>query len=112
MGIIEGGPKASGVAENPGGGPQGVRGGAKSQRATDTPRVEELPQGGKTSGVTLKGNGVPGADGRGHKGDGNPLATRDTKGSGNTIHREKMASKQEAAAPQNLQRDTAEGDRG
>ena len=32
----------------------------------DTPGVEELTQGNETSGVTAKGEGVPGEDGRPH----------------------------------------------
>ena len=56
----EGSLKASNVAENPEGDHQGVVGGVESLRGTDTPGVEELPQGDKTSGVTLNGDGIPG----------------------------------------------------
>ena len=75
MGNREGGREASGGAENCGGNQQGVVGGVELLQGIDTPGVEELPQGGKTSGVTLEGEGVPGEDGRAQGGDGNPPDT-------------------------------------
>ena len=106
---IEGGPEASRVAENSGGDCQGLGGGVEFPRGTDTPRLEEFPRGDSTSGVTLKGNGVPGADRRGQGGDGKSPATQDTEVSGNTRRREEMASRQEPVAPQSPQRGMAEG---
>ena len=53
VGEGEGGPKASGVAENPRGGCHGVGMGVDFLRGTDTPGVEELTWGYKTSGVNL-----------------------------------------------------------
>ena len=73
--------------------------GVELPRGTDAPGVEYLLLGDKTSGVTLEGNIVPGADGWGWGGDGNSPATRDTDGSGNTIRGEEIASGQEPAAP-------------
>ena len=66
-GVVErgGGPEASVVAENPGGGCQVLAGGVDSPRVTNNPVVGEFPRGYETSGVTIKGNGVPGADVRG-----------------------------------------------
>ena len=63
------------MAKNLKGGRQGVRGGFDFPRVADIPGVEELPQGGKTSQVTLKGYGVPGADELGWGGDRNSPAT-------------------------------------
>ena len=42
--------------------------------------MAELPQGDETPGVTTAGEGVPGEDGWGWGGDGNPPATRETEG--------------------------------
>ena len=100
------------MAENPVGDFQGVGGGVKFPRGTDTPRVEELPQGGKTSRVTSEGDRVPRVDGRGREGDGNSPATQDTEGSGNNSCGEEMESGQEPAAPQSPQWGTTEGRRG
>ena len=55
-------PEASGVEENSWGDCQGVGGGLDLPRGTNTPRVEELPRGGKISRVTLEADGVLGAD--------------------------------------------------
>ena len=63
------------MAENLGGDCQGVGGGVKSPQVTDTPRVEELPWGGETSGVPTEGEGVPGEDGWGRGEDGNSPTT-------------------------------------
>ena len=112
MGDIEGGLEAYGVAENPGGDCQGVGGGVESPRGTNTPRVEELPWGDENSGVTLEVDGVQGAEGQGRGWDGNPPATRDTKGSGDTSRGEEMASGQEPTAPQIPHRGKAEGEIG
>ena len=71
----EGGYKASGVAENPGRGHQGVGGGIESPQGINTPGVRELLQGDKTPGVATEGEGVTGEDGRGRGGDGNPPTT-------------------------------------
>ena len=60
-----GGGKAYGVAENLRGDRQGVRGGVKFPRRTNTHGVEELPRGGETSGVPREGNVVLGANGKG-----------------------------------------------
>ena len=47
-------------------------GGVKLPRGTDTPGVEELPRGYKISGVTIKGDGVPGTDNGGREGKETP----------------------------------------
>ena len=78
-------------------------------RGTNTHGVEDLPRGGKTSGVTLEGNRVPGADGQGRGGDENYSATRDTEGSTKTCRREEMESDMELASPPITLRNTAEG---
>ena len=62
VGIREGGTEASGVSKIPRGDRQGGGGRVESPRVSNTPGVEELPRGDKTSGVTPKGGGVPGAD--------------------------------------------------
>ena len=84
-------------------------GGFELPRGTDTPGVEELPQEGETSRVTLEGDGVPGADGQGQERDINSPSTRYTEGSSNTSRRENMSSRQEPAALLSTQRRTAEG---
>ena len=68
-------------------------------RVTDAPRVEELPWGDETSGVTLEGYRMTGADRLGQGGDGNYPAIRYTKGRSNTIFREEMESNQETVPP-------------
>ena len=100
------------MAENPGGDRQGVGGGVEFPRGNDTPGVEELPRGYKTSGGTPEGNIIPGEDIQGRGGYGKSPATRDTKGIGNNSHREEMASGKEPAAPQIPQQGTEEGGRG
>ena len=65
----EGGLEASGVAENPGGDRQGLGGVVKLPRVTNTLGVEELLLGYETFGVTLEGNGMPGTDRRGQRGE-------------------------------------------
>ena len=75
MGERKWGPEASRVVENPREDCHGVGGGVELLRGTDTSVVEELPQGDETSGLNLKGNGVPGTDGRGRGGEGNSSAT-------------------------------------
>ena len=105
MGSRDGGPKASGVVENPGGDRQGVRGGVELPRGTNTPRVEELPGGGG-SGVIPEGNRVPREDERGQGRDGNSPATRDIEASGDDRRRE------EPAVPQIPHQGTAECRRG
>ena len=55
VGSSEGGREASGVAENSGGEIQGVGGGVDLPRGINTPGVEEVPWGDKTSGVTSYG---------------------------------------------------------
>ena len=57
-------PKLPEWRNTPGGVSLGSGRGVKLPRGADTTRVEELPQGDKTSGVTVKGNGITGADGR------------------------------------------------
>ena len=84
----EGGPEASGVAENPGVDRQGVAGGVELPRGTKIPGVEELPRGDETSVVTFEGDGVTEVDGRGRGGDGKSPATRETKKSSNDSRRE------------------------
>ena len=79
VGIREGGPEASGVAETPGGDLQGVGGVVDSPRGIDTPGVEELSRWEENSIVTPKGDVVLGADGRGRGGDGNSPATGETE---------------------------------
>ena len=112
VGDREGVPETSGVAENPQGGCQGVGRGVKLPRGTDTHGVEELPRGNETSGVTLKGNGVPGMDGRGQGGNGNSSDSRDAKGNTTTSYREEMASRQDPAAAPSAMWGTAEVGRG
>ena len=77
VGETEGGSKASIVDLNPGGGRQGVGGGVELPQVIDTPGVEELPQGEETSGVTLEGGVVLGADERGQGVDKNSPDTQD-----------------------------------
>ena len=62
VGSIEEASKASIVAENPRGGHQKVVGGVELPQGINATRVEELPQGGKTSGGILEGDGLPGED--------------------------------------------------
>ena len=80
-------------------------------RGTVNILVEELPQGDETSGMTLEGSGVPGADRRGRGGDGKSPSTQDTKGSRNTSRKEEMASGKEPAAPPSTNWGTSEGER-
>ena len=54
-------------------------GGVELLQGTSTPGVAELPQGYETTGVTTTGEGVPGEDGRGQGGGGNPPTTRATE---------------------------------
>ena len=58
--------------------PESVRG-IKSPRGTNTPGVEGLPRGDKTSGVTPKGKGVPDEDRQG-RGEKNSSSTQDIEG--------------------------------
>ena len=69
MGGKEGGRKAYGVAKNPGGGLQGVRGRVDLLQGINTPRVDELPRGVKTPRVATNREGVPGEVGQGKGGD-------------------------------------------
>ena len=55
----EGGRKAYGVAENPKGDRQGVRGGVESPQGINIPGEDELPRGRKTPGVATNIEGVP-----------------------------------------------------
>ena len=55
---------------------QKVGRGIKLPGGPETPGVEGLPRGDETSRVTPDGDGVPGEDGRGQGGDGNPSTTR------------------------------------
>ena len=112
MGDREGAPKASGVAENSGGDCQGVGGGVKSPRGTDTPGVEELLWGDKTSGVIPEGDGVTGTGRQERGGDRNSPATRGTEGSTNTSRGEEMKSNQEPAVLPSKPRGTKEGEIG
>ena len=52
--------EAYGLAENPGGDHQGVRGGVKFLQGIDNPRVDELPWEDETPGVATKGKLVMG----------------------------------------------------
>ena len=70
------------------------------------------PQGNVTSGVTLEGNRVTGADRRGQGRDIKSPANRDNKGISNTRCGEETESEQETAAPQSPHQGTAEGERG
>ena len=69
-------------------------GGVESPRVTDNTRVEELPQGDKTSWVTLEGHGVPGTDGWGRGVEGNSQSTLDTKDISKFIRGEDIESNQ------------------
>ena len=62
VGGRKGGREASGVAENPRGDCQGVGGEVKLPRGINTPEVDELPRGGKTSRLIPKGYRIPGED--------------------------------------------------
>ena len=97
------------VAENPGGYCQGVGGGVQLPGGINTPGVEELPVGDENSGVTPKGDRVPGADGQERGGDGNLSATRDTEASGDSRSSDEMAIRLGPAVAQRPQRGTAEG---
>ena len=55
VGDEEGIREASGVAENPQGSRQGVRGGFELPQGTDTPGVAEFPRGDETSGGPTAG---------------------------------------------------------
>ena len=80
VGDEEGGRKASGVAENPGGGRHGVGGGVESPQGADTPRVTEETRGDKTPGVPTATEVGPGEDGRGWgEGDKNPPTAQSTR---------------------------------
>ena len=98
--------------ETRGGGCQVLGWGVELLRGTDTPGVKELTRGDKTSGVTLKGDGVPEADTRGRGGDGNSPAIQDTGGSSNISRGEEMVSGQEPAPPPSPQWGTEEEERG
>ena len=100
----EGGYKASGVAENPGRGHQGVGGGIESPQGINTPGVEELPRGDETSGVPTEGEVVPGEDGRGRGGDGTPPTTRATEASRARGGDERITRGPVTAAPPSPQR--------
>ena len=76
-----------------------MRWGVYFPRGTNNPRVEEFPLGDKTSGVTLKGDGVTGTDWQGQVGGGNSSATWDTKGITATCHGEEMEIEMEPVAP-------------
>ena len=80
------------MAKNPGGDHQGVGGGVNSKRVINTPRVEELPQEDKNSGVKLKGNRVTGEDRQGRGGDGKTPTTRETNASGDIGSEKEMTS--------------------
>ena len=59
-------------------------GGVESSQGIDTPGVDELPQGGETSGVPTKDEGVPGEDGQGRGVDRNLPTNRATEESGDS----------------------------
>ena len=59
----EGGRKASGVAENPGGGRDDVGGGVELSQGASTPRVDEEPGGGTTPRGTTATEVGPREDG-------------------------------------------------
>ena len=87
------------MAENSGGGRQGVEGGVESPLGIDTPGVEELPRGDETSGGTPEGDGVPGEDGWGLGGDGNSLNTQETEASGDSGRDKEITSGPWPAVP-------------
>ena len=74
----------------------------KLPRGINNPVVEYLPQGDKNSGVTPKGDRVPGEDGQGQVRDGKYPATRDTEDSRDSRSGEEMESGLGPAAPQRL----------
>ena len=84
-------------------------GGSSIPRVINTPGVEEIPWGDKTSGVTSEGDVVPGEDGRGQEGDGNSPTTRDTEASGDSGSGEEITSGMGKAAPLSPQLDSAAG---
>ena len=99
VGGSEGVYEASGVAENPRGDCQGVRGGVKYPMGIGPHVVEELPWGDETSGVTPEGDRVPGEDRQGQGGDGTPPTTRETKASRDSSGDKEMTSGAGPAAP-------------
>ena len=110
-GTGRGGGEASRVAENPGGGSQGVGGGVESPQGIDTPGVEELPRGGETSGVTPKRDKVPGGGGSDGGREGtNPPTTQETNACGDRGGDKGLTGGPELAAPPHPQRGTAAGD--
>ena len=84
--------------------------GVKLLRGTDAPGVEEFPREDETSGVTLEGNGVPGADVQGQGGDGNSFSAWDAKGTTATCRGEEMESKMNPGAPPITPQRMAEGE--
>ena len=109
VGGREGGHKFSIEAVNPRGDRQGLVGVVESPQGIDTSRMEELLQGGENSGVPSKGEGVPGEDGRGYGGDGNPPTTRATKARVASGGNKGMTHRPRPAPPPIPQRGTAVG---
>ena len=107
VGDEEGGREASGVAENPRGYCQGVGGGVESPQGIDTPGVAEFTRGDETPRATTAGEGVPGEDGRGMGGYGNPPTTRVTKVRVSGGRDEERMGGPVTAAPPRPQRGTA-----
>ena len=87
------------MKESQGGGREGAQGEVELPQGINTPGVAELPQGDENPGVATKGEGVPGEDGRGCVGDGNPPTTRET--------REAATSSRDKERTPRLQRGTA-----
>ena len=86
-------------------------GGFESTRGIDTPKVEELPCGDKSSKLTPEGDSMTGEYGWGQGGDGNPPTTRETEASGYSSIDEDMTSGLGPAPPSSPQGVTA-ADRG
>ena len=89
------------------GGHQGVGGGVESPQGINTPGVEEFPRGDETSGVSTKGEVVPGEYRQGQRGDGTLPATRATKVSGASGGDEGMTRRPGTAAPPSPQQGMA-----
>ena len=87
------------MAVNLGGDRKVVGEGDKLPQGIDATGVEELPRGYETSGVTTKGEIVPGDDGQVRGGDRNTPTNRETKARGSRGCDEGMTRKMGPAPP-------------
>ena len=79
------------MTENPGEDRQGVEVVFKLPQGINTHGVAKLPRGDKTPGMVTKGKGLPGEDGQGWGGDGNPPTNQATKDIGASGSNKDMA---------------------